>query len=112
MQEQLEDTNNDEGVASDEASRYGHVVNTYQCSQARPKEKTKTQPQKKNDRYNLRSKGAPLTLGEAQENMRLLLRKVDPPLTPKLKTQNKFGKTTADKSTSMSTNCRTLRRTT
>lgn len=47
-----------------------------------PKMNTKKQPTKKNDRYNLRSKGAPLTLGEAQEKMGLLSRKVDTSATP------------------------------
>lgn len=102
MQEQLEDTNDDEEVAPDEPSSSGHVVNTYQCSQEMPKMNTKKQPQKKNDHYNLRSKWAPLTLGEAQENMRLLMRKVDPLATPKQKTQSKSQKIVADKSMSMS----------
>ncbi len=70
--------------------------------QAMPKTNTEKQPQKKNDHYNLKSKGVPLTLGEAQEKMRLFLRKGDPPTTPKQKTHNKSGKTTMDKSTSMS----------
>lgn len=63
---------------------------------------TEKQPPKQNDRYNLRSKGSHLTLGEAQENMKLLLKKVDPLATPKQKTQNESRKTVADKSTSMS----------
>ena len=74
----------------------------YQFSQVVSKANTEKQPSKQNNHYNIRSKGDPLTLGEAQEKMRLMLRKVDPPATPKQKTQNKIGKTTADKSTSMS----------
>jgi len=56
---------NDEGLAPGEASSSGHVVNMYPCSQAALKMKTEKKPPKQNDRYNLRSKGAPLTLGEA-----------------------------------------------
>lgn len=63
MQEKLEDTSNDEDVAPDETSSYGHVVNAYQCSQVILKTNTKKQPQKKNDHYNIRIKGAPHTLG-------------------------------------------------
>ena len=37
-----------------------------------------------------------------QEKMRLLMRKVDTPATPKKKTQSNSEKTTMDKSTSMS----------
>ena len=83
MQEQPEDIDNDEGIALDEASSSGHVVNTYQCSQAMLKMNTKKQPQNKNDRYNLRCKGDPPTLGEVQEKVSLILRKVDPPVAPK-----------------------------
>ena len=95
------DTDDDEEVAPNEPSSYGHVVNVYQCSQTMSKTNTKKQPQKQIDRYKLRSKGAPPTLGEIQENMRLLMRKANPPAAPKQKTQNKFGNTTVDKSTSM-----------
>lgn len=66
MQEHSEDTDDDEEVALDEPSSSGNVVNAYQCLQSRSKMNTKKWPQKKNDRYNLRSKGAPLTLGEVQ----------------------------------------------
>lgn len=56
---------NDECVAPGEASSSEHVVNMYLCSQAALKMKTEKKPPRKNDRYNLRSKGVPLTLGEA-----------------------------------------------
>lgn len=54
-----------------------------------------------NDHYNIRSKGDPPTLGEMQEKLRLLMRKVDPLAAPKKKTQNKSRKIAANKSTSM-----------
>jgi len=60
------------------------------------------QPQKKNDRYNIRSKGAPPTLGEMQEKVRQLIKKVDPSAASKQQTQRKSGKTSVDKSASMS----------
>ena len=66
MQEELENIDNDEGIAPNKASISGHVVNVYQCLQATLKTNTYKQPPNKNDCYNLRSKGAPLTLGEAQ----------------------------------------------
>ena len=60
------------------------------------------QPQKKNDRYNLRSKGSLPTLGEIKEKTRFLMRKVDPLVTPKQKIQNKSGKIAVNKNISMS----------
>jgi len=86
MQEQLKDINDDEEVVVDEASSFGHVVNTYQCSQVMSKTNTEKKPQNKSNCYNIRSKGAPPTLGEMQEKMRLLMRKVDPPTALKQKT--------------------------
>jgi len=62
---------------------------------------TGKQPQKKNDHYNLKSKGAPPTLGKMQEKMRQLMRKANPLATWKQETLSKSGKTAADKSTSM-----------
>ena len=66
------------------------------------KTNTKKQPQKQTNHYNLRSKGAPPTLGEIQEKMRLLMTKSDLPAALKKKTQNKSAKTAVNKSTSMS----------
>lgn len=100
-QGQPRDTDDDEDVASDEASSFGDVLNMYQCLQTTQKTNTDKQPQKKNDRYTLRNKGAPLTLGEAKQKLELL-RKVDPPAVQKQKTQSKPKKITTDKSTSMS----------
>ena len=51
MQEKLEETDNDEEVAPNEAPGSGHVVNAYQCSQVVSKTNTEKQPQKKNDHY-------------------------------------------------------------
>lgn len=48
------------------------------------------------------SKGDSLTLGEEQEKMRMPMSKVDPPTSPKQKTQNKSVKIMVDKNTSMS----------
>lgn len=62
MQEQVGDMNNDKDVSLDEASSSGDEVNMYQCSQAMLKTNIEKQPQKQNDRYNLRSKGLPLQL--------------------------------------------------
>ena len=62
---------------------------------------TEKQPRKQTDHRNRRSKGAPSTLGEMQEKIRVLLRRTDPPAAPKKKTQSKYGKATMDKSTSM-----------
>jgi len=78
MQEKLEDIDDDEEVAPNEQSSSGSWVNVYQCSQAMPKTNTEKQLQKKNDRYNIRSKGASMTLREAQEKMRLVMTKDDP----------------------------------
>lgn len=75
-------------------------MNVYQCSQMN----TKKQTQKKTDHYNIRSKGALPTLGEMQENIRMLIRKVDPLVILKQKTQSKPGKIAKNKSTSMSSN--------
>lgn len=69
-----------------EPSSSGHVVNMYQCSQVGLETNTKKQPQKKDSYYNLRSKGACPIVGEMQEKVRLLMRKVDPPVVPKKKT--------------------------
>jgi len=66
------------------------------------KKNTEKQPRNKIGHYNLRSKEAPHTLGEMQENIRLLIRKVDPLATPKQKTQRNFGKIAMEKITSMS----------
>ena len=63
---------------------------------------TEKQPQKQTHHYSLISKGAPPTLREMQEKVRLLIRKIDPPAPSKQQTQSKFGKRTTDKSTSMS----------
>lgn len=92
MQNQLEYTDNDEEVAPDEPSSSRHVVNAYQCSQMMSKMKTKKYPQNKTDHYNMRSKGAPPTLREMQEKIRLLIRKTNPPAAPKQKTQRKLGR--------------------
>jgi len=59
------------------------------------------QPQKKNDCYHLRSKGAPPTLEEMQEKVRQLIKKTDPPAASKQQTQSKSRKTSVDKSTSI-----------
>ena len=80
----VSDIDNDEDDAPNEASSFGHAVNMYQCSQAM-----------------IRTKGAPITVLEVQEKMRLLLRKVDPPAAPKQKTQGKSKKMVLDKSMSM-----------
>lgn len=66
------------------------------------KTNTKKKFPKKNDRYNLRSKGDPPTLVEVQENMRFLLRKDYPVATPNHKTKNKPGKRAIEKNMSMS----------
>ena len=78
MQEQPEDTDDSEEFALDETPSFVHVVNTYQCLQVISKTNTDKQPQKKNGHYNLRSKGAPSTLGEMKEKVRQLIKKVDP----------------------------------
>ena len=78
IQEKPKDTNDNEEVAPDEAPSSGHVVNAYQCLQVVSKTKIEKQPQKKNGRYNLRSKGDPPTLEEMQENVRQLINKSDP----------------------------------
>jgi len=57
------------------------------------KTNTEKQPPRQTNCYNLRSKGAPLTLGEVQENMRLMMRKANPLAAPKQKTQDKSRKT-------------------
>lgn len=67
IQEQLEDTDDNEEVAPNEAPCSGHVVNAYQFSQEILKINTEKQPQKQNYHYHLRSKGAPHTLEEMQE---------------------------------------------
>ena len=102
MQEQLEDTDDDEEDALDETSSVGHVVNAYQWLQVMSKTNTEKKSQKKNDRYNIKSKGDPPTLGEMQEKVRVLIKKAGPPATPRQKTQSKFGKTVADNTTSKS----------
>jgi len=102
MQEQLEDTDNDKEVSPDEPSRSGHIVKAYQCLQMMSKMNNKKQAQKQTNHYNLRSKGVPPTLREKQENIRLLIRKTDPPAAPKQKTQRKSRKRTEEKRTSVS----------
>jgi len=79
MKNQPDDRDYDKGIAPIEASSSRHVVNAYQCSQAMPKTNTEKHPQRQNDRYNLRSKGAQPTLREMKEKITLLMRKVDSP---------------------------------
>lgn len=102
MQEQSRDVNNDEDVSPGEPSSSRHVVNMYQCLQAGLETNTEKQPQKPDARYNLRSKGAPPTVGEMEEKVRLLMRKVDPPVVRKQKTQSEPRKTATDMSMFMS----------
>lgn len=99
IQEQLEDVDDNEEVSLDEAQSFGYVVNAYQCSQVISKMNTEKQPQKKNDHYNIRSKGDPPTLEEMHEKVRQLIKKVDPLATSKQQTQRKSGKTMTNKNT-------------
>lgn len=64
MQEHMQDTNDDEEVAPDETQSSGNVMKAYKCWQVISKMNIEKHPQKQNDHYNLRSKGAPPTLGE------------------------------------------------
>lgn len=97
----MEDTNDKEEVSPYEALSSGHVVNRYWCSQVVSKMNTQKHPRKKNDRYNLRSKGDPLTLEEMQDKGRRLIKKFDPPTASKKQTQSKSKKTASVNNTSI-----------
>jgi len=62
---------------------------------------TKKKPQEKNDRYHLRSKGAPPKLEEMQEKVRQMIKKVEPLAASKQQTQSKSRKSSVDKSMSI-----------
>ena len=64
MQEQPNDRDNDEGIALDEASSSGHVVNAYQCSQAMQRQTPRSNPQDKLTVTILGVKGLPLRSGK------------------------------------------------
>lgn len=98
-QGQLGDIDGDKFVALDEASSIRQVVKCISTRKQYIRQTSKETP-KKMVVINLRSQGAPRTLGEMQQRLELL-RMVDPPAIQKKKTQSKPKRIAVDKNKSM-----------